>query len=56
MSIIYHEIIEPYPKELVQHRLSGKVMDVLSKQMGDPNSKVASGALKILQKVSTKNY
>ena len=31
-------------------------MDVLSKQMGDPNSKVASGALKILQTVSSKNY
>ena len=51
MSAIYQTLIEPYPKELAQHRLSGKIMDVLSKQVSDPNFKVATNALKILQNI-----
>lgn len=35
----------------MQHRLNGKTMDVLSKQIGDPNVKVASNALKILKQL-----
>ena len=55
MTAIYDTILEKYPKELAQHRLSGRVMDVLSKQIGDPNVKVAANALKILQTMPSKN-
>lgn len=34
--------------------MGGKVMDVLSKQIGDPNVKVAANALKILQQMPRK--
>lgn len=34
--------------------MGGKVMDVLSKQIGDPNVKVAANALKILQNLPRK--
>ena len=51
MAAIYQTLIEPYPRELAQHRLSGKIMDVLSKQISDPNFKVATNALKILQNI-----
>lgn len=49
MTIIYENVICPYPREVGQHRLGGRIMDVLSKQISDPNVKVATNALKIVQ-------
>ena len=43
------ELCKKYPEELVQHRSSGKVIDVLSKQINDPNNKVAINALRIFE-------
>jgi hypothetical protein len=37
-----------------QHKLSSKVIDLLSKQISDPNLKVASNALTIFSDLSTK--
>ena len=43
------EIYITYPEEASQHRMNTKFIDVLSKQIGDPNVKVATNALKILK-------
>jgi hypothetical protein len=48
MTTINETVIIPYPKEFAEHKLSGKIMDILSKQIGDPNTKVATNALRIL--------
>lgn len=41
------ELCSKYSEEIIQHRSSSKIIDVLSKQINDPNVKVASNALKI---------
>lgn len=44
-----NEIYITYPEEASQHRMNTKFIDVLSKQIGDPNVKVATNALRILK-------
>jgi hypothetical protein len=46
MSSIF-KVIEKYPEESFQYRLSSKIIDVLSQQINDLNTKVAVNALKI---------
>ena len=41
------EICRKYIEEILQHRSNSKIMDILSKQINDPNTKVATNALKI---------
>lgn len=41
------QLCKTYTEEILQHRSSSKIMDVLSKQINDPNVKVATNALKI---------
>jgi hypothetical protein len=43
-----------YPEELLQHRCGSKIVDVLSKQINDPNAKVAVNALKIFIQITLK--
>lgn len=38
-----------FPDEASQHRINNKIIDVLSKQIGDPNVKVATNALRIFK-------
>lgn len=47
------EIYLIFPEEASQHRLNTKFVDVLSKQIGDPNVKVATNALKIFKNLIT---
>ena len=53
MTTIYESLLVPYPRETAQHRLGGRIMDVLSKQISDPNVKVATNALRIVQTLPT---
>jgi hypothetical protein len=41
------ELCRAYPEEVLQHRSSSRIADILSKQINDPNTKVATNALKI---------
>jgi hypothetical protein len=36
-----------FPAEMSQYKMNSKVMDILSKQISDPNLKVAMNALNI---------
>lgn len=42
-----HQLASQYLLEMSQHKLSSKVVDLLSKQISDPNLKVATNALTI---------
>lgn len=46
------EICLKFHEEIVQHRSSSKIIDVLSKQINDPNVKVALNALKVFQEIT----
>lgn len=46
------QLSNKYPEEFGQHRCSSKVVDVLSKQINDPNLKVAVNALKIFKETA----
>lgn len=43
------DICSRFPEEIGQHRMSSRIVDVLSKQINDPNAKVALNALRIFQ-------
>lgn len=43
------QICFQYNEELLQHKSCSRVIDVLSKQINDPNVKVALNALKVFQ-------
>jgi len=49
-----HELSERFPTELAQYKLSSRVADVMSKQISDPNLKVALNALGIFNDVATR--
>jgi hypothetical protein len=47
------EICTNHVEEILQHRSNSKVIDVLSKQINDPNTKVAVNALKIFINITS---
>lgn len=46
------EILEQYPQELTQYKLAPRVMDAMSRQVNDPNPKVAVAALSLFRHVA----
>lgn len=42
-------MIKNYPKEMTQYRMSSKAMDAISRQINDPNIKVALNALNLFK-------
>ncbi len=51
-----YEICDQYPEEAMQHRHSGKIIDVFSKQISDPNVKVSLNSLKLLINLTSRLY
>ena len=48
------EVCRRFSEEIMQHRSSSRVVDVLSKQINDPNTKVACNALRIFTDLAYK--
>jgi len=47
------QICQKYVEEVLQHRSNSKIIDIISKQINDPNTKVATNALKIFIDLSS---
>ena len=43
------ELAKVYPEEISQHKAGTKMMDILSRQINDPNSKVSTNALTLFK-------
>jgi aspartokinase-like uncharacterized kinase len=43
------DIIKKFPEETAQHKMGAKCMDLIGKQINDPNSKVSTNALNLFK-------